>query len=191
MVLVGQHAAWYDRVTTLAVRPLYRAAVRHALPTLPTSGRVLDVGTGPGQLLVELGRRRDDISLAGIDPSDDMVGHATRRLDGTALLDRTELHVASAEALPFADASFDAVISTLSSHHWADPSLAINEQARVLRPGGVLWVFDLRGKTPAVVVRAMRERFDAVTQPRVGPLAAAFFVCARGSSAAITSATGR
>lgn len=179
MVLVGRHAAWYDRLTTRALRPLYRAAARHVLAVLPAGGRVLDVGTGPGQLLVELGRRRDDVVLAGIDPSADMIGHATGHLSAAGLDGRTELRITGTEALPFADQTFDAVISTLSSHHWSDPSSAIAEQSRVVRPGGQLWVFDLRAKAPKTVLQAMRAQFnpEAINRPRVGALAAAFFVC--------------
>jgi len=177
MVLVGQHAAWYDRLTTVALRPLYRAAAGHVLAALPSGGRVLDVGTGPGQLLVELGSRRDDVALAGIDPSADMVGHATKRIEAAGFSGRTELHVAATEDLPFADESFDAVVSTLSSHHWSDPAAAIAEQARVLRPGGQLWIFDLRKLAPKALPTTLQTSFPTVTRPRVGPIAAALFVC--------------
>jgi ubiquinone/menaquinone biosynthesis C-methylase UbiE len=177
MVLVGQHAAWYDRVTTVAVRPLYRAAARHVLAALPDGGRVLDVGTGPGQLLVELGRRRDGVALAGVVPSADMIGHATRRVETAGLGARTDLHVAAAEDLPFADGSFDAVVSTLSSHHWADPAAAVAEQARVLAPGGQLWVFDLRRRAPDSMAAAVHELFATVSQPSVGPLTQLLVTC--------------
>lgn len=177
MVLIGQHAAWYDRLATVAMRPLYRAAARHVLAGIPSGGRVLDVGTGPGQLLVELGRRGDDVALAGIDPSADMIGHATKRIETAGLGGRTELHVAATEELPFADGSFDAVVSTLSSHHWSDPAAAIAEQARVLRPGGQLWIFDLRKLAPKALPTTLQANFPTVTQPRVGPIARALFVC--------------
>jgi ubiquinone/menaquinone biosynthesis C-methylase UbiE len=177
MVLVGQHAAWYDRLTTVALRPFYRAVARHVLGALPEGGRMLDVGTGPGQLLVELGRRRADVALAGIDPSADMVGHATRRVHAAGLADRTDLQVAGAEDLPFAEASFDAVVSTLSSHHWADPVAAVAEQARVLRPGGQLWIFDLRTLAPKTLPTTLQANFSTVTHPHVGPIARALFVC--------------
>ena len=52
--------------------------------------------------------------------------------------------MAPAEDLSFPDASFDVVVSTLSAHHWADPAQAFAAQARVLRPGGQLRVYDLR-----------------------------------------------
>jgi len=182
MVLVGAHAAWYDRLTTRAVGFLYRAAAGQLLAELPSGGRVLDVGTGPGQLLVEVARRRPDVTGAGIDPSADMIGHAQRRLTAATAADRFDLHVAAAEDLPFPDGSFDAVVSTLSSHHWADPSAAVDEQARVLRPHGKLWIFDLRGIAPAAVLTdALSARFPPqfVTRPRTRGPAALLIRCFR------------
>ena len=49
-----------------------------------------------------------------------------------------------AESLPFPAGTFDLALSTLSAHHWADPAAAIDEQARMLRPGGQLRIYDLR-----------------------------------------------
>ena len=45
--------------------------------------------------------------------------------------------------LPFEDASFDLVVSTFSVHHWSDPEAGIGELARVLRPGGRAFIWDL------------------------------------------------
>jgi len=46
--------------------------------------------------------------------------------------------------MPFADGSFDLVISTLSMHHWADPTAGLAEIGRVLRPGARALVWDFR-----------------------------------------------
>lgn len=183
MVLVGRHAALYDRVTTRALGWLYRGVASRVLETLPPGAQVLDVGTGPGRLLVELATRRSDIRLTGIDPSADMASHAERRVREAALSGRVDTRVASAEALPFPDGTFDAVVSTLSSHHWADPAVAVAEQARVLRPGGTLWIFDLRGVAPTAVTRALEEHFSAtsIAQPRLGAFPSSLIVCQRAS----------
>lgn len=180
-VLLGRHAALYDRVATRALGWLYRTVADRVLAGVPRGGDVLDVGTGPGQLLVELARRRPDVHAVGVDPSVDMVGHATRRAARAGLTGQVEARVGAAEALPFADGSFDVVVSSLSAHHWADPSAGIAEQARVLRPGGQLWIFDLRGESPATLPAALAASFPAaaVTQPRLGRLASAFVVAAR------------
>ena len=170
MVLVGRHAALYDRVMTRALGWLYRSVANRVLATLPQGADVLDVGTGPGRLLVELATRRPDIQLTGIDPSEDMISHANRRLQKAVLAVPGEIRVASAESLPFPDGAFDAVVSTLSSHHWADPAAAVAEQARVLRPGGALWIFDLRAVAPATVTQAMATDFPpaSITRVRLG-----------------------
>ena len=177
-VIVGRKAARYDRLSALALRWLYRGAARRVLAALPAGGTALDVGTGPGQLPLELTRRRGDVRVVGIDPSADMVRHACERIAAAGLSDRVEIREASAENLPFPDESFDAVVSTLSAHHWADSAAAVAEQARLLRPGGRLWVFDLRGVSPASVPDAMRAQFaaESVTRSRLGNLAGAMIV---------------
>ena len=61
-----------------------------------------------------------------------MLAKARKRLGGM------RLEQAAAERLPFADASFDLVVSAMSFDHWADQELGLAECARVLRPGGSL-----------------------------------------------------
>jgi ubiquinone/menaquinone biosynthesis C-methylase UbiE len=83
-------------------------------------------------------------------------------LDG-AMIERARINAGRAEdlagtrptflvgdvaSLAFPDASFDLVVSTLSMHHWSDPTAGLTEIARVLRPGGRVLVWDLR---PGVV----------------------------------------
>lgn len=179
-VLVGRHAALFDKASGLALGWLYRSVAERVATELPPGGRVLDVGTGPGRLLLELARRRPDARVSGIDPSEDMVGHARRHL-GAAGLASADVRVAAAEDLPYPDESFDAVVSTLSGHHWAEQSAAIAEQARVLRPDGRLWVVDLRAKAAAGVAAALADSFPggSITQPSLGLLPRALLVCHR------------
>jgi len=165
-VLVGRHAAAFDRASGVALRRLYRTVAQQVCAGVPPCGSVLDVGAGPGHLLVELARRRPDIHLAGIDPSEDMVGHAKKRAAEAAFSDRVEAQVAAAEGLPFGDGSFDAVVSTLSAHHWSDVAASVSEQVRVLRQGGSIWVFDLR-RGPAHTVAQRLEQDSSLT---VGPV---------------------
>jgi ubiquinone/menaquinone biosynthesis C-methylase UbiE len=181
MVLTGRHAALYDRIAAgLVLGRLYGAVAAQLVDALPRGGSVLDVGTGPGALLVEVARRRPDVRVVGVDPSTDMVGHAQNRARVAGLADRIEVHTAGAEALPFPDDSFDAVSSTLSAHHWSDLETAIAEQARVLRPGGQLLVYDLRRSSTSLVA-ALRVQFPhaSIERPRQGRLAAALGVSHR------------
>lgn len=176
-VLVGHHAAWFDRASAVGLRWLYRSVAQQVSARVPPGGAVLDVGTGPGHLLLELARRRPDVRLAGIDPSPDMVAHARRRTTTADVHERVDLRVAAAESLPFDDESFDAVVSTLSAHHWADVSVAVREQARIVRPGGVLWVFDLRRRPAREAAQQLSSQPAFAVRPaRLGRLATTVLV---------------
>jgi len=130
---------WF--VGGVVMRSTYRRIAEAVTVGVPDGGRVVDVGTGPGRLVAEIARRRPGLDVTGIDPSQDMLVRARSR---TAGVPRTRVLPGTAEDLPFENESVDAVVSSLSSHHWADTAEALAEQARVLRPGGRLWVVDLR-----------------------------------------------
>jgi ubiquinone/menaquinone biosynthesis C-methylase UbiE len=62
---------------------------------------------------------------------------------------RPTFHVGDVASLPFPDGSFDLVVSTLSMHHWADPTAGLAEIGRVLRPGARALIWDFRpGRQP-------------------------------------------
>ena len=94
-------------------------------------GRVLDAGMGPGRLLAELSGRGWDV--AGADLSTEMVSRARLRLPAAA----DGLLQGRLEALPFADAGFDAVVATGVLEYVDDLPKAVSELARVLRPEGI------------------------------------------------------
>jgi ubiquinone/menaquinone biosynthesis C-methylase UbiE len=106
----------------------------------PNGGHVLDVGTGPGVLLVELATRRPDLRLTGVDLSADMITAATHNLERFG--GRAVAVAGDVTSLPWADNSFDLIVSSLSLHHWDEPEAAVPELARVLRPGGLIYIYD-------------------------------------------------
>ena len=152
----GRSSRFYDLVARRLLRPVYRRLAADIAGTAPSGAAVLDVGTGPGVLLVELARRRPDLSLTGIDLSADMVGAATRNLRPFG--DRATARVADVADLPFPDGSFDLVVSSFSSHHWDDPAAAVPHLARVLRPGGRLVIYDFVSAPFDDLADAARER---------------------------------
>jgi len=164
------------------MRPLYRAMARTVVADLPPGGRLLDVGTGPGRLLLAIARLRPDVEAVGIDPSPDMVDRAESHARAAGVGGRVTARVATAEDLPFPDSSFDVVVSSLSAHHWADPARGVVEQARVLRPGGHLWVCDLRRSGPAIT-QALTTTFgpESPTQARAPGLAGLVLTCHRAA----------
>lgn len=123
------------------LRGVYRRIAEDVALAAPPSSSVLDVGTGPGVLLAEIARLRPDLRVTGIDPSVDMITAANRTIGGFG--DRVVARIGDVTRLDFPDASFDVVVSSFSMHHWDDVPAAVPELARVLRPGGGLYIYDL------------------------------------------------
>jgi demethylmenaquinone methyltransferase/2-methoxy-6-polyprenyl-1,4-benzoquinol methylase len=124
--------ASYDRVgavLSFGQDPRWRRLLVSGLPR--DRGHVLDVATGTGLVaaaLVERGFR-----VTGVDQSPEMLARARARFDGSV-----ELVEASAEALPFDDASFDHLTFTYLLRYVDDPGATLSELARVVRPGGTV-----------------------------------------------------
>ena len=124
------------------------------LNTIPWRGdeMVLDVGCGRGLLLIGAAKRLKTGKAIGVDMwrSEDLSGNrpeatwANARAEGVA--DRIEVKDGDAQHLPFADHSFDIVVSRLVVHNirnQAGRENAIREIARVLKPGGRVAILDI------------------------------------------------
>jgi ubiquinone/menaquinone biosynthesis C-methylase UbiE len=104
---------------------------------------VLDVGCGTGTLALKVARHVGSIGrVYGIDPSAEQIARA-RRLAARRPAP-VEFQLGVIEALPFPDATFDVVLSTLMMHHLPAPikKKGLEEVARVLKPGGRLIIAD-------------------------------------------------
>ncbi len=110
-----------------------------ALDPAPTN-RALDLGTGGGHAALALAPAV--ASVVGIDPTPEMLSVATRLAAERGVPNATFI-LATADELPFPDATFDCAISRFSIHHWPRPDAAFREIARVVRPGGRLALVDL------------------------------------------------
>lgn len=113
-------------------------------------GEALDIGTGQGALAVGLAVRKPKARVTGVDlwAADWAYSKAACERNATALGvgDRVQFARASAAALPFDDASMDAVVSHFVFHEVGDgggPLGALKEAVRVLRPGGAFSVQDM------------------------------------------------
>ena len=121
-----------------------RSAERDAaylLPALQPGMRLLDVGCGPGTITTGLARVVTPGEVVGIDAEAAVLADARAHLATTAL-SNVQFDEASAYALPYPDASFDAAHAHQVLQHLARPVEALHEVRRVLRPGGVLGVRD-------------------------------------------------
>ncbi len=105
----------------------------------PSAGeRVLDIGCGAGRAIELLSAREPETRVTGVDLSVTMLAAARRRNRRAVRQGRVRLRQADAMQLPFADASFDEVLSIHSIYFWSDRRRALAEIARVLRPDGRL-----------------------------------------------------
>lgn len=105
--------------------------------------RVLDVGCGPGVLTAPLVSICGDSAVAAVDPSPPFVAAVRQRFPGV------DAREASAEHLPYDDATFDDTLAQLVVHFMADPVAGLREMGRVTRPGGTVAasVWDCTGPT--------------------------------------------
>jgi demethylmenaquinone methyltransferase/2-methoxy-6-polyprenyl-1,4-benzoquinol methylase len=150
----------YDRVgaaLSFGQDPLWRRFLVSRVP--PDAGHVLDVATGTGLVAAELVRR--GFTVTGVDQSPEMLARARARFG-----DAVELVEASAEALPFGDASFDHVTVTYLLRYVNDPGATLVELARVVRPGGT--IASLEFGVPGGAARPLWELYVRAGLPLAG-----------------------
>ena len=129
---------------------------------LPLGRRVLDLGCAEGATLVHLGAPAG-AEFTGVDLFEPKLELARQRLPGCRFV------AALAEALPFADASFDHVLIRDVVHHLEQPERAIDEVARVLAPGGRVDVLEPCRYNPLIALQALTqpaERGELRSTPR-------------------------
>src|SRR5262245_17549480 len=125
-----QNAGWWQEGFTDGADPEYEEQILPlARECIASAQRVLDIGTGEGQL-ARLAVRDGATRVVGVDPTVAQLSVARERGGGVHYVR------AGAGALPFSDASFDAVVVCLVFEHVVHLEPAIAEVARVLEPGG-------------------------------------------------------
>lgn len=135
--------AWYRR------RCLRRAGLRPGM-------RVLDVAVGTGLLAREaVALTRSRTEIIGIDVSEAMLAEARRKL-------AIPLIQGAAEELPVADASIDFLTLGYALRHIPDLALVLREFRRVLRPGGILLILELRRPRYAVTRSIVAQHFSQI-----------------------------
>jgi arsenite methyltransferase len=156
----------FDEDVATRIEALYRIGdavrrrriVREALAVSPGE-RILDVGCGPGFYCAELAAEvRPAGSVVGVDSSPAMLELAARRCAGH---EGVELRPGDAVALPVDDISFDAALCVQVLEYVPDPTVALAEMHRALRPGGRVVVWDVDWATISL------HAFDAALTERV------------------------
>jgi ubiquinone/menaquinone biosynthesis C-methylase UbiE len=109
-----------------------------------THGHALEIGPGPGYLGLEWLKRTQGTTLTGFDISPDMVSLSESNAQAYNLSERATYVLGSGDDLPFDDNHFEAVFTNGSLHEWANPQGTFDQIWRVLKPGGQVYISDLR-----------------------------------------------
>jgi ubiquinone/menaquinone biosynthesis C-methylase UbiE len=129
---------FYDPVVAATTRErTFKARLLDQLDPQPGQ-RILDLACGTGTLALAITEREPGVTVIGVDGDPEMLARARAKAPGV------QFDEALAQELPYEDASFDAVVTSLFLHHLTRDlkQAALAEVARVLRPGGELHVAD-------------------------------------------------
>lgn len=151
----------YNAISSTAIFLQHYELVALDVAHYGTAACILDVGTGPGQLLLAMRKAIPDTVLVGVDISPAMATQAHRNMEKCGRDHRIDVAVANAEALPFADGTFDCVVSTGSLHHWKNPIHALSELHRVLKRNCYALLYDLVRSMPKAICEEVRARFGS------------------------------
>ncbi len=114
------------------------AEIAHDLVNRVPAGRLLDVGTGPGRLLAEVGRLNPRMELYGIDISESMIRLAQKRLAHCTV----DLRGGTIRKTDFPDDFFDVITATGSFYLWDQPQECLEEIYRILRRKATAVIFE-------------------------------------------------
>jgi len=155
----------YARLLSFGQDPRWRRFLVSRVEAGP-GDTVLDVATGTAAVAIELARRTG-CSVVGLDQSPEMLAAGRERVERAGLGERIRLVEGRAEALPFEDASFDALTFTYIYRYVDDAATTLRELARVVRPGGSVAALEF-GVPPHPVARALWELYVRIGLPLAG-----------------------
>jgi ubiquinone/menaquinone biosynthesis C-methylase UbiE len=153
----GMTARWYARQrgkpSQIAV---FREQAAKFTAGLPAGADVLEVAPGPGYLSVEIARLAR-FHVTGLDISRTMAEIARENAAAAGM--SVDFRQGDATAMPFADESFDLIVSQAAFKNFRRPVTALDEMHRVLRPGGVAVIQDMRREASAAdIAREVRSQ---------------------------------
>jgi len=134
--------AYIFYLTTKTRKCLYESLSEEIVSKI-NQGKILDIGTGSGNLPIEIAKRAPNLKIIGIDISKVLIKIARKMAKRENVENTVKFEVKSAYNLKFEDSRFDLVISLGVVHHLKYPLRAFNEIYRVLKPGREAWIYDL------------------------------------------------
>ncbi len=143
----GLLASSYDKASRMVIDGYY-SMVADEITSHIRQGSILDLGTGPGYLPIEIVKRAPDIYITGVDLSRKLIDMARVNAEKAGLSSQLCFEVGNSSRLRFDDAICDMVISTGMLHSLKKPVDVLTEIHRVLKPNADAWIYD-----PANVVQ--------------------------------------
>ena len=142
LAMEGSVARWYTRTrgSDEQIRA-WTAQAAELTRDLRPGDAILEVAPGPGYFSVALARA-GEFRVAAVDISRTFVGIVADRARAAGV--RIDLRLGDAAALPFPEGAFDLVVCQAAFKNFSRPQAAINDMFRVLRPGGLAWIEDMR-----------------------------------------------
>jgi ubiquinone/menaquinone biosynthesis C-methylase UbiE len=150
---------FYNALSATALFQRNYDVVTQDILSYGSEGSILDIGTGPGWLLVKLHHQSPRLRITGLDTSASMVAKARKNMVAAGISEEIEVKEGNASHLPFADNTFETVVSTGSIHHWKDPIGGLNEIYRVLKAGGNALLYDIVSDTPQSVLKEIARGY--------------------------------
>jgi ubiquinone/menaquinone biosynthesis C-methylase UbiE len=155
----GVLASSYEKATRLVIDEYY-GQVAEEIVSVFKSGLILDLGTGPGYLPIEIVKRAPDINIIGVDLSRKLIQMAQANAANAGLSDQLRFEVGNSARLHFDNESFDMLISTGMLHSLKNPVAVLKEIYRVLKNGAEAWIYDPANVTPYIDIRKWKESLN-------------------------------
>ncbi|MBM3249187.1 MAG: class I SAM-dependent methyltransferase, partial [Candidatus Omnitrophica bacterium] len=119
-------------------------------------GVAIDLACGLGDLAIEVAKRYPKLRITGIDISEKAVEKARERVKEEGS-DNLDFEIGDVHKLSQEDNSVDLVVSHGGIHHWKDVSRAFSEIYRIMKPGGLAYLSDLRRDAPDEIVKEIEQ----------------------------------
>ena len=144
----GVIATWYSKITLKDLKR-HRSMAKQLAEKIPANGNVLEIAPGPGYFCIELAKL-GNFRITGLDISKSFVEIAQRNAKEAGM--KIDFRQGNASNMPFKDDTFDFSFCQAAFKNFSEPVKAIAEMYRVLRPGGVSVISDLRRDASAAEI---------------------------------------
>lgn len=156
LVATPDEAFDYEAMDHLEINQKF---VNDLLATERVSGEVLDLGTGPAQIPIEMCERTTKVKILAVDLSPPMLDLARGNIEVAEWTDRIMVDLIDAKKLPYEDGRFACVMSNSLVHHIPEPAVMLAEALRVTAPGGQIFFRDLARPIDEKSVQKLIEKY--------------------------------